>query len=118
MHFPRQYHVTETDQFIPGDYPELVTELATMKEAMLPEPDYYRGEIVISYYKDHCLNHQWVITNPKLTKLVSTGTYKSTHIEALFEAGRQHPVFLRGYETYLMAALTDNSSYSASHARD
>ncbi|RYD55551.1 MAG: hypothetical protein EOP56_15670 [Sphingobacteriales bacterium] len=115
MDIVKKYDVSGTDKFSPKDYPELTAEMATMKEDMNLMPVYYKGEIVISFYRDHALPHQWAHANPELTRLVTTGTYTSGHIEALFDACRANPEFLRAYEAYLLAGFATDSTYFISH---
>lgn len=115
MDIVKKYYVSGTDKFSPKNYPELTAEMAAMKNEMHLVPVYYKGEIIISFYRDHCLPHQWAHANPALTRLITTGTYSSSHIEALFEACRANPAFLRAYEAYLLAGFATDSSYFISH---
>jgi hypothetical protein len=115
MYLTKTYEVAQAEQFSPANYPEVMTELAVMRKDMRLVPVYYRGEIAIMYYRDHCLTHQWILTNPELTKLVTAGTYDSAHIEALFVACRRVPAFLAAYEAYIHLMLTDESTYFVSH---
>jgi hypothetical protein len=97
----KKYDIQLSEAFLPENYPEMVSELAVMNKQIQSYPIYYKENIVISYFKDHSLNKDWIEANVKLAKMVTSNTMKSSHMESLFEACRKNKSFLIDFESYI-----------------
>lgn len=96
------YPIKDADRFSPENYPEVVHELAVISKDMAHTPIYFKENIVISYFKDHSIQHDWVTANPILAELVTSNTLISAHVESLFESCRKYKVFLKSFEDYIV----------------
>jgi hypothetical protein len=97
----RKYNIQDTDRFVADYYPEMVNELAVMRSYMSPIFCNNKGEIVVSYLKDHCLRNSWIKGNPELIKLITSGFLLVSHTESLFESCRRNKPFSDDFEDYI-----------------
>jgi hypothetical protein len=102
---PSFYHVGNNEQFSSANFPNVALELTALNEGISHIPIYFKGEILISYLKDHSLKTDWIDANPALAKLVTSGFLKTSHIEALFESCRRNKPFLSDFEAYMNKQL-------------
>jgi len=89
------------DVFSADKYPEMAKELKMLKEAARQMPVYFKAEIVISYLKTHAIKSEWLRANPELSAFIRNYSFKTTHIESLFEFYRLSQVTLNNYEKYI-----------------
>jgi hypothetical protein len=99
------YTVQENTQFDAGSYPLVASEVSNIREKMSHFPAGNKSAIVISFFKDHCLDNRWLADNKAMTTLVLSSAMKSPHVEALFEGCRNRKMFLEQFEHYIHAQL-------------
>jgi hypothetical protein len=101
----RQYNrflVGKTDQFDPGNYLTVDDEIIGINEGTVHLSSSFKGDIIVSFLKDHLLQTEWIKDNPELTDLVSSGSLFTGTIAALFESCRDSPAFRQQLEVYLL----------------
>ena len=89
------------DVFSVDKYPEMAKELKLLKETARQMPVYFKGEIVISYLKTRSIKSEWIKANPELVTFIRNYSFKTAHIESLFEFYRLRKTTLNGYEKYI-----------------
>jgi hypothetical protein len=101
----RKYDIRPADQFSAAAYPEVISELDQIARATTHTPIYYKREIIISFLKDHCINNEWMKTNPEMTRLLVSGSLPVAQLESLFESCRNHKQFQKGLEDHIRMAF-------------
>ena len=96
-----KYNIKEKDSFHPDDYPKVLSELADINRGIAGLPELHKGDIIISFLKDHSLKNIWLNANPALTELFSTRHFVTTHLESLFESCRINNRFTEEFEEYI-----------------
>ena len=71
---------------------------------------YYNVEIIVSFLKNHCLKTTWIEANPALARMITSGFFKTSHLESLFESCRNNKVFLNDFEEYISRLLLIRSN--------
>ena len=106
------YNLTnkENEKFKPVNYPVAMSELSALRSGIAETPIYFKVEIVISYLKNHSLQAAWVDANPALTRMITSGFFKTTHLESLFESGRNNKTFLKDFEEYISNLLLNGKN--------
>ncbi|OQP52874.1 hypothetical protein A4H97_24585 [Niastella yeongjuensis] len=99
-----------TEQFYPANFPNAMRELAALRSGISDTSNYFKVEIIISYLKNHTLPIPWIDANPVLTRLVTSGFFKTSHLESLFESGRNNNIFLKDLEEYIGRQLLTGRS--------
>lgn len=96
-------HVTikNNENFNPANYPRAMSELSALQSGIAETAVYFKVEIVVSYLKDHILQTTWVDANPALTRMVTSGFFKTSNLESLFELARDNKIFLKDLEEYI-----------------
>ena len=89
------------DIFNADKTPEMVKELSVIKHGIVNMPVYFKGEIIISYLKNHSIKNDWVKANPELVQSLLAGRFETKYIEALFEFSRRRPMYSRDLEMYI-----------------
>jgi hypothetical protein len=92
---------TNTEQFNPANYPVAMSELSALRSGISETAIYFKVEIVISYLKNHSLQTAWVDANPVLTRMITSGFFKTSNLESLFVTGRNNKIFLKDFEEYI-----------------
>lgn len=95
------YEIGDTDMYHPVGYPEVVYELTAIGLATMHMPLVCKAAITISYYKDHCINTEWIKLNPQFASLIISNYYCSIHVEQLFAACRKNTRFLQAFEYFI-----------------
>jgi hypothetical protein len=93
--------IKDYEKFSPVNYPNAMHELAALIQGISQIPVYFKVEIIISFLKDHNLKTNWVEGNPALTRMITSGFFKTAHLESLFESCRHNKVFLNDFEAYI-----------------
>ena len=94
------YSINDPDQFNANNYSTITDEIAFIAKqtaGMLPA---YKGDIIISYLKDHAILSTWITANPLLAKLMTSNVVPTSNIEALFDASRTNVVFRDQFEAF------------------
>ena len=97
--------IKDNEVFNPANYPNAVSELSALKLGTEETAIYFKAEIIISYLKDHSLNAAWLEANPTLSRMITSGFFKTSHLESLFESSRRNKTFLNNFEEYISKQL-------------
>ncbi|WP_207515200.1 hypothetical protein [Longitalea luteola] len=97
--------VKEFEQFSPRNFPDAMNELSVINQGIADIPRYFRVEIIVSYLKDHALRTDWVEANPGLARLMTTGFFKTSQLESLFDFCRNNKTFLDDLEDHISQKL-------------
>jgi hypothetical protein len=93
------------EKFSPANYPIAIHELSALSQGISHVAIYFKVEIIVSYLKNHCLKTDWIDANPSLTRMVTSGFFKTSHLESLFESYRSNTFFLKDLENYITKHL-------------
>jgi hypothetical protein len=85
--------------------PEMREELLILNSKIIKLPVYFRAEIIISYFKDHCVKNEWIAANPELVSFLLSGSFTSGHIESMFDFCRLKQNYRRAFESYIKTTL-------------
>jgi hypothetical protein len=61
----------------------------------------YKGEIIISFLKDHSVKNDWVNANPVFAGLITSRHFDTVHLESLFESCRINSEFTTKLEEFI-----------------
>jgi len=98
-------NIRDCEQFIPANYPNAVQELFTLKQCTSHISIYFKVEIIVSYLKKHSLKIEWIDANPALARMVTSGFFKTTHLELLFNSYKLNNSFISDFEDYISCYL-------------
>ena len=101
----KKYLISKTDSFEATQFPHLINELNNLKKDLTSSGIAYKEDILISYFKKRSLEADWIMANPDLSSLISSGVFTTTHLEALFECSEGNKEFQKQYEKYLRTNL-------------
>lgn len=96
-----KYLVKDTDRFDPAQFPQVEEDLDRLIVSMAALPSVLNTEMLISFCKDHCMQAEWVRTNPVLAEMISSKALPITNLEALFAASRTNASFREQLEEYI-----------------
>lgn len=96
-----KFLVNATDRFDPARFPQVDEDLDQLIVSMAALPSVLNTEMLISFCKDHCMQAEWVRTNPVLAEQISSKSLPLTNLEALFAACRTHTAFRGELEEYI-----------------
>ncbi|MGZ3839269.1 MAG: hypothetical protein ACXVMS_16045 [Flavisolibacter sp.] len=108
-----QFHIKDTDRFVPFEFPQLEASLQQVVSKLGMEHQGPRAEMILSFVKDHRMNSQQVKDHPELANLISSKSLPLQVMENLFEAGRKNPLFEKDLEDYIKAYFNEASIGSA-----
>ena len=89
------------EKFDSANYPKAMSELSALKRGTSDTPIYFKVEIIVSFLKNHSLQVVWVEANPSLTRMITSGFFKTSNLESVFDFGRNNTSFLKDYEAYI-----------------
>ena len=101
----KKYLISKADSFEPTQFPNVINELNTLKKNLTSSGIAYKEDILISYFKKRSFEEDWIMANPDLSSLISSGVFTTTHLEALFECSEDNKEFQNQYEKYLRKSL-------------
>lgn len=101
----KKYLISKTDNFEPAHFPNVVSELNMLKKNLDSSGIAYKEDILISYFRKKSLEADWIMANPDLSSLISSGVFTTTHLEALFECSEGNKEFQKQYEKFLRTNL-------------
>lgn len=96
------------EKFDSANYPRAMSELSALKRGTSDTPVYFKVEIIVSFLKNHSLNVAWVEANPSLSRMITSGFFKTSNLESIFDAGRNSKSFLKEYEAYISNQILEN----------
>jgi len=100
-----KYNIKETDSFVATDFPKMQEEVDDIIKSLKETASSNKGEIILSYLKDHSLRKKWAEDNIELTSILVDTRLSTSHIEGLFDSCRQNKPFLKNYEDYILHAV-------------
>jgi hypothetical protein len=103
------YHIKENDDFVPLNYPQVEKELIVLRDGIAYIQSKFKGEMVVSFFKDHCLRNEWVKDYPELTELIISRQFTTTHLQELFNACRTNKTFLVNFEQHIKKIFTSEN---------
>jgi hypothetical protein len=105
MFIYQKFSISTTAHFVPSEFPQLEASIQQVIKQLADEP-VVKVEMVLSFVKDHCINSTQVKSYPELASLISNQSLPLQLLEALFEAGRNNPVFKKGLEEHIRCRFT------------
>jgi hypothetical protein len=93
--------IKDYEKFSPANHPIAFHELSVLSQGIAHIAIYFKVEIIISYLKDHSLKTNWVEANPALARMITSGFFKTSHLESLFESCRNNKDFLNDFEGHI-----------------
>lgn len=108
----KKYLISKTDSFESTQFPHVINELNTIKKNLTSSGIAYKEDMLISYFKKRSLESDWIVANPDLSSLISSGVFTTTHLEALFECSEGNKDFQKQYERYLRKSLSVSEVYN------
>jgi hypothetical protein len=97
------------EKFNSGNYPKAMSELSALKRGTSDTPIYFKVEIIVSFLKNHSLQVAWVDANPSLSRMITSGFFKTSNLESVFDFGRNNVSFLKDYEDYIRNQLLNRN---------
>jgi hypothetical protein len=97
--------IKDYQTFSPANYPKAFHELFVLNQGISQIAIYFKVEIIVSYLKDHSLKTDWVEANPALSRMITSGFFKTSHLESLFESCRNNKIFLNDFEEHVSRQL-------------
>ena len=101
MNLYNRYLIKTTDQFNPEYFLSINEEIASINEQTEHISEIFKSDIIVSFAKDHSLQNDWIIANPVLTTLVTSGSLLTGSIEALFDSCRNNSTYRHDLEKFL-----------------
>jgi len=95
------YTIKSGDTFHRAAHPLVEAELLMIMRGTDHLQHILRGELIISYYKDHCLKVEWLEEHPELVQLISSRRFRATNVELLFDSCRDNKSFRESFENYI-----------------
>lgn len=105
MSYSSNPSIKDYGKFNPENYPHAIHELTVLIQGISDIAIYYKVEIIVSYLKDHCLKTAWIDANPALTRMITSGFFKMSNLESLFDSCRNNKVFCNDFEEYISRQL-------------
>jgi hypothetical protein len=93
--------IRDYEQFSPANHPMAIHELSALIQGLSQIAIYFKVEIIVSFLKNHCLKNDWIDANPALTRMITSGFFKTSHLEALFTSYRNNNIFIKDLESYI-----------------
>lgn len=93
--------IKNNEKFNPANFPVAMSELSALRSGISDISIYFKVEIIVSYLKNHTLSIAWVDANPALARMVTSGFFKTSHLESIFESCRDNKIFLNSFEEYI-----------------
>lgn len=100
------YDIKSGDLFNSADYRLVDEELTLIKRGTDHLQHLLKGELIISYYEDHCLKVEWLKDHPELVQAISSRRFPATNVESLFDCCRNNKPFLDSFENHIKVAFS------------
>jgi hypothetical protein len=97
--------IKDNEKFDPANYPRAFQELSVLIQGIAHIAIYFKVEIIISYLKDHSLKTDWVEGNPALSRMITSGFFKTSQLESVFNSCRNNKAFLKDFEDHISKKL-------------
>lgn len=102
-----RFLVKTTDSFDPDFFLSINEEIDSINLQTGHLPEILKPEIIVSFVKDHSLQNDWILANPELATLVTSGSLFTGSIEALFDSCRNNPSFRQDLENFLREKFSE-----------
>ena len=101
----QKYHIKAGDRFNADNSPMVATQVNALQKELAEFPQENKENIVVSYLKNHSIKTEWILSNPKLTYKVTSGTLAISEIEAYFEYSKGNIIFQNDLENFIKLQL-------------
>jgi hypothetical protein len=101
------YNIKCSDTFNRYEYPLVEEELTLIRRGTGHLHAMSKGEIIISYYKDHCLKVQWLKDHPELIRMITSRHFAATNLESLFDSSRGNKGFLDNFQDHIKISFSE-----------
>jgi hypothetical protein len=101
---------TNKERFDPANFPNAMSELVALRSGTSDISIYFKVEIIVAYLKNHSLPIDWIEANAALTRMVTSGFFKTSYLESLFESYRDNKTFIIDLEEYISKQLLTGKS--------
>ena len=101
----KKYLINDTDVFHAASYPVEADELRVIRNILSTHACGNKGEMVISFAKDHSLKNDWIQNCAVLANVITSRNFKIANLELLFESCRDQKTFRRSLENYISDSL-------------
>ena len=102
----KKYIINDTDIFLAARYPAEADELRVIQNILSTHAACgNKGEMVISFAKDHSLKNNWIQNCAELANVITSRDFKIANLELLFESCRDQKTFRRSLENYIHDSL-------------
>jgi hypothetical protein len=88
------------DEFVPAKFPEIDSEINTIKAQLKGSGGADQSEVIISYCKDHSVRSDLALSQSALVKILRSMD-ACQYMEDLFSASKGNESFRRGFENYV-----------------
>lgn len=102
--------ITNKERFDPANFPNAMSELVALRSGTSDISIYLKVEIIVAYLKIHSLPIEWIEANTALTRMVTSGFFKTSYLESLFESYRDNKTFIIDLEEYISKLLLTGKS--------
>jgi len=93
------------DDFVPTDYPELISDMEVIRKTIQKTGNNFASEILISFCRNHSIKAELVNQNRDFTNKVVSGQVPIEQIEHLFKLNRNNKTFIEELQKYLQKSL-------------
>ena len=108
MSLYKKYLISRTDSFEPSQFPNVMDELKTLKKILISSGIVYKEDILSSFFRKKCFEADWIEDNGDLSHLINSGTFRTIHLQALFDCSEDNKEFQKQYENFLTKSLADS----------
>lgn len=95
------YHIKDSDRFDPFHFPKVETEIIAIAAATAGLTSNGKQQAIISYLKHHSMRTEWVNAHPVLAKQIAGDIINTSHVESLFDSGKNNLQFILDLENYI-----------------
>lgn len=96
--------ITEADDFLPSNFPQIVKELDDIKELVKPLRHVDNEIIILSYLKDHSVRADLAESHPRIIEVL-TAKNVCHSLENLFRACKNNSRFQLSLENFVIDQL-------------
>lgn len=100
-----EYYIQDSETFDIDNYPQILMDIRQIKKETSAISSLFKGELLVSFTKDHSLKAAFTAENPAFAKAITSGTLPLGNIEFLFKASLHNPVFKQQLQDYLKTAI-------------
>lgn len=100
------YLILANQKFDPSAFLPIEEEIEKINALTTSVSPVLKGEILLSFLKDHSISKDWINRNQQLAEMASSGVLFTGDIESLFESAKSNSAFTTDLENYLREKFT------------